>query len=98
MKEIAVLAGVSPTTVSRVFHSPDKVNEETLEKIRKITEEHNYIYNAAAGSLSSKQSRVIGALLPRANRSFFSESLIAIQDRASEHNYSVISGNTNYDP
>jgi len=98
MKEIASLAGVSATTVSRVFHSPHKVNEETLKRVRRITEEHNYIYNAAAGSLSSRRSRVIGALIPKANRSFFSESLIAIQDRASTDDYSVISGNTNYDP
>lgn len=98
MKKIATLAEVSPTTVSRVFHSPHLVNKETLERIRQITEENNYVYNAVAGNLSSRKTTVIGTLLPNSNRTFFSETLMAIQDRAREYDYSIISGNTAYNP
>jgi len=97
MKEIAKLANISPTTVSRVFHSPHLVNRETREKIQKITEENNYVYNAVAGNLSSRKSTVIGTLIPNSNRTFFSVTLTAIQNRAREYDYSVISGNTAYD-
>ena len=97
MKAIAEIAGVSPATVSRVFHSPHLVDTKTRNRILNIAEEHQYVYNATAANLSSKQSTIIGVLLPHANRSFFGTSLIAIQDKAQENGYAVIIGNTKYD-
>ncbi len=96
MKAIAEIAGVSPATVSRVFHSPHLVDTKTRNRILNIAEEHQYVYNATAANLSSKQSTIIGVLLPHANRSFFGTSLIAIQDKAQENGYAVIIGNTKY--
>lgn len=97
MKEIAKLAGVSPATVSRTFKSPDLVDERTRLRIMQIAEQQNYIYNAAAGSLSSQKSTLIGVLIPSANKSFYGKSLIAIQDKAQELGFSIIIGNTKYD-
>lgn len=49
METIATTVGVSTTTVSRAFQSPDLVRSEVLEKILRIAKEYDYIYNAAAG-------------------------------------------------
>lgn len=98
MKAIAKMAGVSPATVSRAFQSPHLVDARTRERILQVADEHHYVYNATAGNLSSRQSTVIGVLVPHANKSFFGTSLIAIQDQAQAQGYAIIIGNTKYDP
>lgn len=97
MKAVAKIAGVSPATVSRTFHSPHLVDAKTRYHILNIAEENQYVYNATAANLSSRHSTIIGVLLPHANRSFFGTSLIAIQDKAQENGFAVIIGNTKYD-
>lgn len=97
MKEIAKIANVSPATVSRTFHAPHLVTKETREKILQISNENHYVYNALAGSLSSQKSKVIGMLMPNSNRSFYNESLMAVQEIAQKKNYTVALGYTNYD-
>ena len=97
MKAIAEIAGVSPATVSRAFHSPHLVDSKTRNHILNVAREHEYVYNATAANLSRKRSTIIGVLLPHANRSFFGTSLMAIQDKAQENGFAVIIGNTKYD-
>lgn len=98
MKEVARLAGVSVATVSRVFRDPDKVRTQTRELVCAIARDHGYIYNAAAGDMSSKRSRVIGVLVPMANNALFGNTLLGIQDTAMAEGFSVMQGSTRYDP
>lgn len=98
MKMIAKVVGVSPATVSRAFQTPKLVDPETRRKILQVAEQYNYVYNAAAGGLSRKRSSLIGVLIPSPNKSFFGTSLIAMQDKAQEEGFSLIIGNTKYDP
>jgi len=97
MSEIAELAGVSIATVSRAFRSPEKVRPEVRERILRICEKHNYIYNAAAGDLSRQRTNILGVLVPTANKSVFGDTVMAIQEKAQELNFSTITGNTLYD-
>jgi len=97
MKEVARLAGVSVATVSRVFRDPDKVRSQTRELVWAIAKENGYIYNAAAGDMSSKRSTVIGVLVPMANNSLFGNTLLGIQDTAMAAGFSVMQGSTRYD-
>ena len=97
MSQIAKLAGVSIATVSRTFHSPEKVRPEVRDRILQICEKQNYIYNAAAGDLSRRRTDILGVLIPTANKSVFGETVMAIQEKAQELNFSTISGNTLYD-
>ena len=97
MKQIAEMAGVSTSTVSRVFHSPEKVNPITRQKILQTVEENRYVYDAVAGDLSRKRSTVIGVLTPTTFRSLFGTSILAIQDKSQEKEFSLIIGNTKYD-
>ena len=57
MKQIANIAGVSVTTVSRALNNPEMLKPETRRRIMQAIEDHGYIYNAAAGDLSRGRGR-----------------------------------------
>lgn len=95
MKQIAEMVGVSTSTVSRVFHSPEKVSLSTRQRILQKFEEYGYVYDAVAGDFSRKRSTVIGVLTPSTSK--FGISIQAIQDKSQEKEFSLIIGNTKYD-
>ena len=65
LKTIADRAGVSTATVSNVINGVhNKVSQETIERVSSIIEELNYSPNATARSLASKESRIIGLIIP----------------------------------
>lgn len=65
LKAIAEKAGVSTATVSNVINgNHHKVSKETLQKVQKIIEENDYQPNATARSLASKESKIIGVVVP----------------------------------
>ena len=65
LKDIAEIAGVSSVTVSNVINGNyNKVSKETVQRIQKIIDENNYKPNAAARSLVSKESKIIGVVIP----------------------------------
>ena len=97
MSEIAELAEVSVATVSRAFRSPEMVRPQIRTRIMEIAKQHNYVYNAAAADLSKPHTRLIGVLIPTANKSVFADTLIAIQEKTQEKFFSLIVGNTRYD-
>ncbi len=62
--DIARLADVSRTTVSRVLnHKPD-VDSATRERILRIIEEQNFVPSTTASGLAGGRSRLIGMLIP----------------------------------
>ena len=64
IQDIARLAGVSRTTVSRVLnHRPD-VDRKTRERVLRIIEDESYVPSPAATGLAGGHSRLIGMLLP----------------------------------
>lgn len=55
--DIATMANVSPSTVSRVINNRDNVSQNTKKKVQKILKENNFVINEAArGSASSLQT------------------------------------------
>jgi DNA-binding LacI/PurR family transcriptional regulator len=58
--DIARIAGVSKSTVSRALNDSPLIGVETRERIQAIAEEHDFRMNAAAQRLSRGQSRVVG--------------------------------------
>jgi len=61
--DIAKLAGVSRSTVSRVINNYPNVPDETRQKVLKVIEEYNYVPHASARMLAGAQNRIIGYLL-----------------------------------
>jgi LacI family transcriptional regulator len=77
LKDIAKEANVSVTTVSNVIHGNHKrVAQETVEKIKMIIEETNYVPNMTARSLVNKLSKIIGVInhvVPEKSGNFISD-------------------------
>ncbi len=63
ISDIARLAGVSKSTVSRVFTESSPVKEDVKKRVLKIVEEMQYYPNLAARNLSSKKSGAVGVIL-----------------------------------
>src|SRR4030066_1457022 len=62
-KEIAKLAGVSRSTVSRVVNNYANVTPETKEKVERIIKEYGYVPHASAQVLAGKISKIIGVFI-----------------------------------
>lgn len=63
IKDVAERAGVSITTVSRVFNGYTDISEKTKKRILEIANEMNYTPNMAARTLSSKSQKTIALIL-----------------------------------
>ena len=77
IKQIAELAGVSPTTVSNVLNgNKAKVSPLTRRKVETVLKEQNYAPNMAAHILGQNRSRIIGVIMfmePRRNETVLSD-------------------------
>ncbi|MBN1486707.1 MAG: LacI family DNA-binding transcriptional regulator [Anaerolineae bacterium] len=62
--DIAQLAGVSKSTVSRALRNSSLISEKTKARIQKIAQEHNFQIHQVARNLSMKKSQTIGFVLP----------------------------------
>lgn len=95
IKDVARLAGVSPSTVSRVLSNSPRISEETSKRVRTIMEELGYAPNSAAKSLVSKESNTICVVHPKPaeelfNNMFFPELIRGIVTQASRAGYDVL--------
>ena len=94
--EIAELAGVSQSTVSRALRGSPLVNAETRERVRQIANEKNYKVNTSASRLRSKQSRTLALLVHDDSdlgsdiNPFFLSMIAAITKAAAEINYDIL--------
>lgn len=64
IKDVARLAGVSPSTVSRTCSNHPSISLQTKERVRKAMQELGYEPNFQASNLVNKNSRTIGIVLP----------------------------------
>lgn len=60
IKDIAQLAGVSPSTVSKVLNNYGEISEMTRKKVMTVINEKGYAPNFSARSLATKKSNLIG--------------------------------------
>lgn len=81
IKDVAALAGVSPSTVSRTCKNNPSISEETKERVRKAMAELGYEPNFQASNLALQNSRTIGIILPASAKEVYENSfyLEAIQ-------------------
>jgi LacI family transcriptional regulator len=73
LEDIARQAGVSRSTVSRVVNDHPNVRKSVRQRILKVIDETGFHPNAAARSLASQRSWMIGLALPRSVSSFFAD-------------------------
>lgn len=71
IKDVALRAGVSVATVSRIIGGNYPVSQETREKVKTVMEEMNFLPNAMARSLRSKRSNMVALIVADLTNSFF---------------------------
>ncbi len=90
IKDIARLAEVSITTVSKIINGKDHdISQATKERVKQIMQEHRYVPNKLAGSLVTKTTKTIGLVIPDITNPFFPELVRGAEDRANEAGYSI---------
>jgi DNA-binding LacI/PurR family transcriptional regulator len=77
--DIARLANVSKSTVSRALNDSPLIGDETKERIRAIAREHNFRINAPARRLSLKQSRTIAFVTHAYHKDFSVADLFGLE-------------------
>jgi LacI family transcriptional regulator len=97
IKDVALEAGVSPTTVSHVLSGNRPVNEATAERVRVVVSRLGYVPASLARSLQAGATSVIGLLVPDISNAFFAELAKGVEDAAHDLGYSVILCNTEFD-
>ncbi|HDR7793637.1 TPA: LacI family DNA-binding transcriptional regulator [Bacillus luti] len=96
IKDIAKMAGVSVTTVSRVLNDHPYVSEEKRKVVLDIVEKLNYSQNANAVHLSKGKTNIVGVILPYINHPSFDAMVGGIMEGALARNYRVLLCQTNY--
>ncbi|WP_283696995.1 LacI family DNA-binding transcriptional regulator [Clostridium perfringens] len=96
IRDIARLAGVGVSTVSRVINEHPDVKDETREKILKIIKESNYIPNNSARILKKNNTNNIGVLVKGVFNPFFAEMINIIVNRINEAGYTMILQQNDY--
>lgn len=87
--DIAGAAGVSLATVSRVLNHPDKVKEETKNRVMRIIKEKGYKPNANARGLASRRSTTVAVVIPELSRASVAEMIQGIDDAAKKFGYTI---------
>ena len=97
LKEIAKLAGVSPSTVSRVIRDDKRISEKTKDKVIKYIEQLGYKTPGLARLNQAKNTYTIGFVIPDIAESFFMTVAASIDKKLTENNYTLIICGTNND-
>lgn len=87
--DIAARLSVSAATVSRALNDHPRVSKATKKLIIKAAEEMGYHSNSFASNLRTKQSNVIGVIVPRLNSSFMADVLAGIEKVVNDNNYTL---------
>lgn len=94
LEDVAKLAGVSPTTVSRVLNNRGAISNKTRRRVNDAIEQLNYHPNEIARSLFVSKTHVIGLIFPTTGHPFYGELVFQIESILSDKNYKVLICNT----
>lgn len=98
IKDIAKVAGVSHTTVSRALNNHPAISSNTVARIKILADELGYVPSAAARGLKTNRSGVLGVIVHRIEDPFLTEVLQGIEDVLHEAGYSLFLAASQRDP
>ncbi|GBD08205.1 Catabolite control protein A [Candidatus Thermoflexus japonica] len=98
IKDIARRAGVSHSTVSRALRGSPLVNPRTAERIRRLAARMGYVPNAAARSLVTTRTSIIGLVITTLADPFLAEIVRGVEEVALEAGYRLFLATSNADP
>ncbi|AWV80551.1 LacI family transcriptional regulator [Clostridium acetobutylicum] len=95
IRDVAKLANVSPSTVSRVLNDSNKISCETKERVIKAIKKLDYHANAIARSLANNSTKILGLIVPNEAKNlfrnpFFIKAMRGISLCAHENEYYIM--------
>lgn len=94
---IAARLNMSASTVSRALSGNTRISKKTIELVKKTAEELNYKPNQLASNLRKGKGNVIGVIIPRINRYFFSHAIAGMESITNPSGYNLLICQTNED-
>lgn len=98
IKDVAKMAGVSISTVSRVINDSKPVSPDARRRVLKAIEVLNYEPNEIARSLVTRKSNIIGVIVEDFGLSFVSQVLRGVEEVARMYDYDILVSSTFGDP
>ncbi|MGV3010624.1 LacI family DNA-binding transcriptional regulator [Streptococcus thoraltensis] len=98
LTDVAQLAGVSPTTVSRVINKKGYLSQKTIDKVHQAMRELGYKPNNLARSLQGKSPQLVGLIFPNISNIFFAQLIEHLEIQLFEKGYKTIICNSQNNP
>lgn len=90
LADVALLAGVSPGTVSRALSRPDMISEATRTRVLAAAQRLGYVANGAARALAMRRTFTVGAIVPRFGGSSFPTLVQALESTLAAQGYTLL--------
>ncbi|WP_117170308.1 LacI family DNA-binding transcriptional regulator [Paraliobacillus sediminis] len=90
ISDVAKVAGVSPTTVSRVLNNRGYIGEKTRIKVDEAMKQLNYFPNDVARSLFIKKTFLIGVIFPTTTNPFYGQLVFHLENIAASLGYKIL--------
>lgn len=88
--EIAKALGTTASTVSRALNNNPRISDKMKQKVLEMAEQLGYEPNVMASALRKGQSKLIGIIVPYADRVFFSSAIRGIEEEVKKYGFNVI--------
>ncbi|MGE6742942.1 LacI family DNA-binding transcriptional regulator [Allorhizobium pseudoryzae] len=96
MNDVALLAGVTPMTVSRALRGTGGVSKDTRDRIERAADQLGYVVDSTAAGLSSRKSGFVAVVVPTINNSNFADTVRGITDGLDGTRLQILLGYTDY--
>ncbi|HZC06893.1 MAG TPA: LacI family DNA-binding transcriptional regulator [Ktedonobacterales bacterium] len=90
IRDIALMAGVSKTTVSRVINGKPDVDQETRERVLKLIAQHGFVPSMAATGLAGGRTGLVGVLVPSLAWPLIHQVIRGIADAVEDSPYELV--------
>lgn len=96
LKEIARLARVDISTVSRALNDSPRVKKSTKDLIKRLAAEHNYVPDEIARGLVSRKTNTIGIIIPEFRNTFYAEIIEGLEGVLSDAGFALLFGKSDF--
>jgi LacI family transcriptional regulator len=90
LKKLSEVLGISISTVSRALKDHPDISENTKNKVKELATALEYEPNNYAVQLRTRQSNVLGILVPTIDNFFYDSFIAAVEEEARVYGYSVM--------
>lgn len=96
VEDVARVAGVSPITVSRALSNPEKVKDETRQRVADAVAQTGYVVNSFASTLRSGRSSIITMFVSSLQNPHYAASIQGLVDALEGSRFRLMFAQTGY--